>query len=55
MEQVRQFIDLVAADQMSDAKNVMDEMLSSQAFSKMEDIKQYIAATMFGSSTTETE
>ena len=55
MEQTRQFIDLVAADQMADAKNVMDEMLSSQAFSKMEDIKQYISSTMFGAATTETE
>jgi len=55
MEQARQFVDMVASDQMVDAKNVMDEMLSSQAFAKMEDIKQYIASTMFGTPGTEAE
>lgn len=53
MEQVRQFIDLVGQDQMSDAKSVFDELLSSQAFAKMEERKHDIASTMFSSEVTE--
>ena len=47
MDQIRDFIDMVASDRMNDAKNVMDEVLSSQAFSAMEEIKQGIAASLF--------
>jgi len=50
MNQVRQFIDMVASDQMADAKDVMDEMLSSSAFVRMEELKHNLAASLFGQS-----
>jgi len=50
MNQVRQFIDMVASDQMADAKDVMDEMLSSSAFERMEELKHNLAASLFGQS-----
>jgi len=48
MEQVRYLIDMIASDQMANAKDVVDEVLSSSAFSHMEDIKHNIASSLFG-------
>lgn len=48
MEQVRYLIDMIASDQMADAKDVMDEMLSANAFQRMEDMKHDIASSLFG-------
>lgn len=49
MEQVRYLIDMIASDQMADAKDVMDEVLSANAFQRMEDMKHDIASSLYGS------
>jgi hypothetical protein len=43
----RQFIDLVGAGQSSEAKDALEELLSSTAFEKLEAKKQEMASTIF--------
>jgi hypothetical protein len=43
----RQFIDLVGAGQSAEAKNALEELLSSTAFEKLEAKKQEMASTIF--------
>ena len=47
MEQVRNFIDLVGQGNNTDAKDILDELLSARAFEALEAKKQEIGATMF--------
>jgi hypothetical protein len=47
MEQVRQFIDMVAAGQNNEAKESLDELLSARAFEALDSKKQEIASTLF--------
>jgi hypothetical protein len=58
MEQIRNFIDLVASGNNAEAKEVVGDMLSSRAFEALESKKQELAANLFGGSIespTETE
>jgi hypothetical protein len=55
MDQIRQFVDMIASDQMADAKDVMDEVLSANAFQRMEDMKHDIATSLFGQHVAESE
>lgn len=43
----RQFIDLVGAGQSAEARDALEELLSSTAFEKLEAKKQEMAATIF--------
>ncbi len=43
----RQFIDLVGAGQSAEARDALEELLSSSAFEKLEAKKQEMAATIF--------
>jgi hypothetical protein len=43
----RQFIDLVGAGQSAEAKDALEELLSSSAFEKLEAKKQEMASTIF--------
>ena len=43
----RQFIDLVGAGHSAEAKDALEELLSSTAFEKLEAKKQEMAATIF--------
>ncbi len=43
----RQFVDLVGAGQSSEAKDALEELLSSTAFEKLEAKKQEMASTIF--------
>ena len=43
----RQFIDLVGAGQSAEAKDALEELLSSTAFEKLEAKKQEMASTIF--------
>jgi hypothetical protein len=54
MEQVRNFIDMVAQGQNSEAKDALDELLSARAFEALESKKQEIGATLFNGKTEET-
>lgn len=47
MEQVRQFIDLVAQGNNTDARDTLDELLSARAFEALDAKKQEIGATLF--------
>jgi hypothetical protein len=47
MEQVRQFIDLVAQGQNAEAKESLDELLSARAFEALDTKKQEIGSTLF--------
>jgi hypothetical protein len=53
MEQVRNFIDLIAQGQNAEAKESLDELLSARAFEALDAKKQEIGATLFGSESTE--
>lgn len=53
MEQVRNFIDLVAQGENATAKEALDELLSARAFEALDAKKQEIGATLFGSQTEE--
>lgn len=44
----RQFIDLVGAGQAAEARDALEELLSSAAFEKLEAKKQEMASTIFG-------
>jgi hypothetical protein len=55
MEQVRNFIDLVGQGNNTDAKDILDELLSARAFEALEAKKQEIGATMFGGEEVTTE
>ncbi len=43
----RQFIDLVGAGQSAEARDALEELLSSAAFEKLEAKKQEMASTIF--------
>jgi hypothetical protein len=43
----RQFIDLVGAGQSAEARDALEELLSSSAFEKLEAKKQEMASTIF--------
>jgi hypothetical protein len=47
MEQVRNFIDLVAQGNNADAKSSLDELISARAFDALEAKKQQIATSLF--------
>lgn len=55
MEQVRNFIDLVAQGQNAEAKESLDELLSARAFEALDAKKQEIGATLFGGQAETTE
>jgi len=44
---IRNFIDLVGAGQNAEAKDALDEILSSKAFEALEDRKQAIASSLY--------
>jgi len=46
-DQVRQFIDLVAAGENAQAKEAISELLSARAFETLEAKKQEMASTLF--------
>jgi hypothetical protein len=47
MEQIRNFIDMVAQGQNDEARTSLDELLSARAFEALEAKKQEIGATLF--------
>lgn len=51
----RQFIDLVGAGQAAEARDALEELLSSAAFEKLEGKKQEMASTIFGGKEEPTE
>lgn len=53
MEQVRNFIDMVAQGQNDEARTALDELLSARAFEALEAKKQEIGATLFNGKTEE--
>lgn len=55
MEQIRNFIDLVAQGNNNEARDTLDELLSARAFGALDDKKQEIGATLFGSQEQEEE
>jgi ClpP class serine protease len=55
MEQVRNFIDLVAQGQNAEAKESLDELLSARAFEALDAKKQEIGSTLFGGQAETTE
>jgi len=48
MEQVKNFIDLVAAGNNVDAKSVLEDIISSKAFESLDTKKQELASGLFG-------
>lgn len=48
MEQVRNFIDLVAQGNNAEARDTLDELLSARAFEALDAKKQEIGGTLFG-------
>lgn len=55
MEQIRNFIDLVAQGNNTEAKASLDELISNRAFDALEAKKQQIATTLFGDKPEEVE
>jgi hypothetical protein len=49
MEQVRNFIDLVAQGNNIDAKSALEDLISSRAFDSLESKKREMASTLFSS------
>lgn len=47
MDQIRNFIDMVAQGNNTEAKSSLDELLSARAFDALEAKKQQIASTLF--------
>ena len=54
-DQVRNFIDLVAAGDNSQAKEAVSELLSTRAFETLDAKKQEMAATLFNGKPAEQE
>lgn len=48
MEQIRNFIDLVAQGNNVEAKSYLEDMLSARAFEALEDKKKELSASLFG-------
>lgn len=55
MEQVRNFIDLVAQGNNAEARDTLDELLSARAFEALDAKKQEIGATLFGGQEQQTQ
>jgi hypothetical protein len=55
MEQVKNFIDLVAQGNNIEAKSSLDELLSARAFEALEDKKQEIGGTLFNGVTSQVD
>lgn len=53
MDPIRQFVDLVGQGNNSEAKDVLDGMLSARAFEALETKKQELASTLFTGSESE--
>ena len=49
MEQVRNFIDLVAQGNNIDAKSALEDLISSRAFDSLESKKREMASSLFSS------
>jgi hypothetical protein len=49
MEQVRNFIDLVAQGNNIDAKSTLEDLISSRAFDSLESKKREMASSLFSS------
>ena len=49
MEQVRNFIDLVAQGNNVDAKSALEDLISSRAFDSLESKKREMASSLFSS------
>jgi hypothetical protein len=54
MEQIRQFIDLVATGENSEARDSLDSLLSARAFEALESKKQELASSLFNGSNEQT-
>jgi hypothetical protein len=48
MQQIKQFIDMVASGNNSEARETLDTLLSTRAFEALEYKKQELASTLFG-------
>lgn len=55
MEQIRNFIDLVAQGQNVEAKSKLEDLISSRAFEALDSKKQELASGLFGSMSEEVE
>lgn len=53
MDQIKNFIDLVAQGNNIEAKEAIDSLLSTRAFEQLETKKQEIASTLFGATETQ--
>lgn len=51
MEQIKQFIDMVASGNNSEARETLDALLSTRAFEALEYKKQELASTLFAGTT----
>ena len=49
MEQIRNFIDLVAQGNNIDAKSALEDLISSRAFDSLESKKREMASSLFSS------
>jgi len=48
MEQIKNFIDLVAQGQNVEAKSKLEDLISSRAFEALDSKKQELASSLFG-------
>ncbi len=47
-EQIKQFIDQLAGGENADAKDTLDNIISSKAFSALDEYKKELAQSVFG-------